>query len=578
MTRAINLESFNTEILWSRLAAATDEAAFALMRTAFSGVVRENLDFACGLFDADARLLVQDRIGTPGLAGPMPRAILHFLDAFPPAALKPRDVLITNDPWMTSGHLHDFTLLSPIFFEGRICGYAMCIAHHIDVGGRGAMSMESRDVFEEGIHVRPSYLLKQGEPYETIWNVIADNVRYPEMVLGDIRAQLASNAICSSHLLQMVQSIGPAGFQNLADSIINRTEATTRTAIKRVPDGTYDATMIVDRPPDRNGNIGEPVQLCVSIKVVNDTIDVDFTGTSPQVEMAFNSPLNGLTTAYVLMALKCVLDPEMPVNHGFIQPIRISAPEGTLLNPKRPAPVVSRNYLAHVMPELLFTALAKVVPNQVIAASGTAPAWNQQIEGTAADGRRYAHFFPVRGGLGARPDRDGISCISFPTNITTLQVEVIEADSPIIVDEKEILCDSAGPGRFRGGCGQVVALRVLEGDLGPTETMFLTIQGGRFGRPVPGLGGGGDGAVGSIRMNDEGIRNGRMWRLAPGDRVEYRTPGGGGYHDPLTRDVAAVADDVRKGYVSVAQARSCYGVVSDGQGNVDSAATAKLRS
>lgn len=550
---------FRTEIYWSRLAAAVDEAAFALVRTAYSGVVRENLDFACGLFDGQARLLVQDRVGTPGLAGPMPGAIRGFLSAFPSETLVPGDVLITNDPWIVSGHKHDTTVLTPIFDGTDVIGFAMSVAHQIDIGGRG-MTLESRDVFEEGLAIRPAKLFDAGKRNETLWEVIGDNVRFPEMVLGDIEAQIASNQICASHLSGIRSALGATGFLDLAQSIIERTEATTRKAIASIPEGSYRSRLNVERPGSTASAQGEPLHLDVTITTKNGSLTVDYAGTSPQVAMAFNSPLNGLTTSYTLMALKCVLDPEMPMNHGFMEPITIQAPEGCLLNPRRPASVRGRNYLAHTIPELIFGALVDAVPDRVIAPSGTAPAWNQQIEGTTDSGGKYAHFFPIRGGLGARPDRDGISCISFPTNVSTLQVEVLEADAPLIVEKKEFRIDSGGPGKFRGGCGQEVTLRIRDGMGAPHGPVYVGIQGGRLGEPIEGYMGGGTGLPGSIALNGERIGAGRLWQLRAGDRIEYKTPGGGGYHHPSERHRSAVEADVRDGLVSSEAAKEVYGV------------------
>lgn len=570
------MEAFRTEVFWSRLGAAVDEAAIALIRTAFSGVVRDNRDFACGLFDAKARLLAQDSLGTPGLSGPMPWAMKHFLAAYPPETLEPGDVLITNDPWKVSGHLLDTTVLTPIFLEHRLAGYAMCIAHQIDIGGRG-MTIESRDVHEEGLWIPILKLMQAGQPHRDLWAIIRENVRTPEMVLGDIRAQLASNDICGRHLIAIVREIGIEGLSDLADDIASRTERSTRAAIAAIPDGIYRATLQLDSRPDSSGRNGTPLYLRVAVKVQADEVVVDFEGTSPQVPVAINSPLNGLTTAYILMGLKSMLDPLMPINDGFMRPITITAPAGCLVNPSRPASCRMRNQVAHFIPELLFTAMSSAIPGRVIAPSGTAPPWNQQINGTWPDGKPYAHFFPVRGGLGARPDRDGISCLSFPTNVSTLQIELLEADAPIIVEKKEILMDSAGAGKSRGGCGQEVILRVLDGDLAPHGQLYLGIQGGRFEFGIPGFHGGGSAPRGYIEVNGESIRSGKLWSITSGDRIRYRTPGGGGFYPAWERPPRQVADDVRAGYVSRERAREEYGVVLDDNLRVDATETERER-
>ena len=572
----MKLDPVKTEVYWARLLSAVDEAAMTLIRTAFSGIVRDNHDFACGLLDATGRLLAQDTMGTPGLAGPMPITMGHFLAAYPASALRPGDVLITNDPWKVAGHLSDTTLLTPLFSEDTLVGFAMCVAHQMDIGGRG-MTTETRDVYEEGLWIPILKLYDAGVANESLFAIIRHNVRIPEMVVGDLRAQLASNEIAGRHLLRLVQEIGPDGVLALADEITDRTEASTRAAIERVPDGTYRSVALIDRRPDASGALGDPLRVEVAVTVTGSNVLVDFAGTSPQVEVGINACLYGLTMAYALMGLKSALDPLLPINGGFLRPITITAPEGCLMNPLHPAPVQGRTQVAHFAVEGVLRALASAIPERVIAGCGSLPSWNQQVTGRLWNGRSYIHFFPIRGGLGARPDSDGVSCLSFPSNVATLPVELLEAESSVIFERKEFLPDSAGAGRFRGGVGQELVLRVQGTAARPAQPVAIGMSGGRMDFEVPGLHGGGAAPKGVVEINGKPVRTGHQWALQPGDVVRYRVPGGGGCYDPLTRDPERVRADVRAGLVSLEAAARLYGVVLSAGGEVDRAATAARR-
>ena len=564
------------EIYWAQLISAVNDAATVLLRTSFSGMLRDCRDFACSLFDARGHLLVQDQLGTPGLSGPTPGAMRHFLAAYPPSEFSPGDVMITNDPWKVSGHLADTTVLTPLHEHGELLGFAMCVAHQLDIGGRG-VTIESRDVHEEGLWLPILKLYRRGQLNDDLMAIIRHNVRMPEMVVGDIQAQIASNDIAGRGLRRLANDIGIDTLPQLSDEIANRTEAATRAAVERIPDGDYGSELLIDGQTNREGRVSDSLRLRVTIRVRGSSLIVDFAGTSPQVPVAINACLNGLTMAYVLMGLKCVLDPELPMNEGFLRPITLIAPEGCLVNPRYPAPVQARQQVAHFMVEVILNALAIAMPDRVIAGCGSVPAWNQQFEGVGRAGRAFNHFFPLRGGLGAGPDRDGTSCLSFPTNVATLPVELLEADVPILVERKEMLPDSAGPGRFRGGLGQEVIVSVSDGELTTGGPVLLSCQGGRFDFGVPGLHGGRPAPRGEVHYNGKAVRSGAQWVLKPGDRVVYKVPGGGGFYDPFTRDPYRVLADVQAGLVTVEAARRDYGVVITAAGKFDDEATECLR-
>jgi len=552
------MNAIDIEINWNRVVAAVNEAAGTLMRTAFSGIVRDNRDFACGVFSRSGELLAQDTLGTPGLAGPMPKAMPFFMSKYPASSLEPGDVLFTNDPWQITGHLNDITMVSPIWVDGEIVAYAMSIAHQTDIGGRG-MTLESRDVYEEGIRIPLCKLLLAGELNRDAIMFVRENVRVPNMVMGDIRAQLAANDTIARHVVTLVSLLGSDEFSSLGEEITSRTETATRTALTELSPGVYSAELALDSDFGVRTSVNNKYVLKATITVNADSLSIDYDGTSDQAPFAINSCLNGLTTSYTLFALKSVLNPHLPMNSGFIRPITFSAPVGTLLNPTFPAPVRGRNQVAHFLPELIYQALSQLVPDRVIAPSGTVPSWNQQFTGIGNDGAQYSQVFPIRGGMGASARDDGLSCITFPHNVQNLPVEVLEQDVPVVVEEKEFLVDSAGAGKWQGGFGQRVRLRVpTEPGLRPRSPVFIGMQGGRFEHEVPGLFGGGAAPRGRVSVNGTPTRTGRMLALEPGDTLVYEVPGGGGYGDPLARPRHLVEEDVRNGLVSHSRAKSLY--------------------
>lgn len=552
------MNAIEIEINWNRLTASVNEAASTLMRTAFSGIVRDNRDFACGLFSRDGELLAQDTLGTPGLAGPMPKAMPYFMSNYPEAVLLPGDVLFTNDPWQITGHLNDITMVSPIWLDGEIVAYAMSIAHQTDIGGRG-MTLESRDVFEEGLRIPLCKLLEAGELNRDALMFVRENVRVPNMVLGDIRAQLAANDTIVRHTLSMIDTIGPSEFVEFGRDILSRTELATRTALGELAPGVYKAELQLDSDFGLKRESMEPFWLKATITVASESLTIDYAGTSKQAPFAINSCLNGLTTSYTLFALKSILNPHLPMNSGFIRPLRFDAPQGTLLNPTFPAPVRGRNQVAHFLPELIYQAFSESIPEKVIAPSGTVPSWNQQFTGIGNDGLPYSQVFPIRGGMGASARQDGLSCITFPHNVQNLPVEILEQDVPVVVDEKQFLPDSAGIGTRQGGFGQRFVVRVpTEPGLRPKNPVFVGMQGGRFEHEIPGIFGGGSAPRGCVKFNGKPTRTGRMLSLQAGDRLEYEVPGGGGYGDPKRRPRHLVEADILNDLVTLDRAEEAY--------------------
>lgn len=556
------------QVLWARLVSIADEIATTLVKTAFSHVVRDNHDYSCALYDAEGRMLAQSTQCTPGQIGAMPRLMKDVLAAHPAETLEPGDVLITNDPWLGSGHTPDIYLATPIFRGGRLVGFAVNSAHHIDIGGR-LSAPDAREVFEEGLIIPITKLYARGEPNEGLLQLIERNVRVADKVIGDLRAQLAANYVGARRFLELMDERGLDTMTDLARQIIDHSETSMRAAIAEAPDGVYtDEVTLEERDP-----AGAPIRLVARVDIRGDEVHVDFTGTSPQVELPINSVYN-FTYAYTVFPIKCALHPHLPNNEGCFRPVRLTVPEGTCLNPRFPAAVRFRTSLGYFAVEVIFGALAKAIPDKVMAPSGTYPLWLSVFAGVADDGRPYVFHYNAQGGTGARRGRDGVSALVFPPNVANTPTELLEIEAPLLCEQKALVPDSGGPGRHRGGLGQEIVIRTLA-----RQPCVASIIGGRYHEGAPGLHGGKNGATADVRVND-GASLGRdaVVRLTHGEFVRIRLPGGGGFGDPIERDPALVADDVRRGLVTPERAREDYGVVLRPElDGIDPAATERPR-
>lgn len=553
------------EVLWNRLISVVNEQATALMRTSFTTVVRESGDLSAGVFDPRGNMIAQAVTGTPGHINSMATCIHHFLAVYPANTLRPGDVLITNDPHKTSGQLHDFTVITPIFDrQERLVAFFGSTCHAIDIGGRG-LGADARSLFEEGLFVPITKWYDAGRPNAELVKIIRANVREPEQVLGDLHAQVAGNDVGGARLLEFMDEFGLDSIVPLADEIIGRSERAMRDAIAKLPDGVYTHSAQSD-------GFDAPVTLAVTLTKRGDGIFADWTGTSAASDRGINVVLN-YTHAYVTYALKCALCPEVPNNEGSFRPVEVTAPPGCLLNALPPAPVAGRHVIGHFLPGIIFGALAQALPQRVIA-EGAANIWATQLTGRRDTGEPWTYVWFSCGGTGARPTKDGLHTTAFPSGIMGVQVESIENLAPVQVHRREILRDSGGAGRFRGGCGQEMEVSVREGD--------AYILGPIFDRtriPAAGYAGGRQGALGAIVIgNGRELRDKSQVTLPTSERFTLRLPGGGGFYDPWTREPAAVLDDVLDQFVSVAMAREQYGVVIDeARLAVDEEATAALR-
>ena len=551
MPKHPKIDPITLEICWKRLESIVEEMAATLVRTSFSTCVRDLNDYACSLFDAEARLLAQSRDSTPGLCGPLGNMLRHMLTIMPPSDLVPGDVLIGNDPWHASGHHNDITVATPAFHGGRLIGFVMSCAHQTDIGGRRGTD-ECRDNYEEGLRIPVVKFHRAGDPNREVMAFIRANVRSSDLVLGDLAAQCAANYVGVQRMAELCREKGWDDVQALGDEMITRTDKVTRDAIAAVPNGIYQASAPVLRVGDGD------VVLSVAVHVRDDEIEIDYSASSAAVARAINCTRT-YTHAYTVFTLSCLLDLPVSLNEGTLAHLKTKTRPGTILDAQFPAPVNARTNIGTFIPEIIMRALAPAMPDRAIAGGGGTPLWGQYMSGRWKDGKAFAPLNFSNGGLGGRPGLDGVSCLAFPTNVGNTPAEILEREVPAVVLRRELWPDSEGPGTFRGGFGQVFGLKILAGEHGPDGNILMTLRGGRLNRGVPGLLGGGESLTGRALLNGADIPVGVQFEAKPDDVLECYIPGGGGFGDPLDRDRDLVTDDIRNGLVDPSRAASIYG-------------------
>ncbi len=512
--RRQTFDAVTLEVLWTRIISIVDEAAKAIVRTSFSTLSNEANDFACILTDARGFALAQNSGSIPSFIGTLPATVRHFLRALGPERLHPGDILITNDAWMGTGHMSDVSVLKPIFHRDRLVAFSATTAHMPDIGGR-VRAIEAREVFEEGLHIPLAKLVHRGTTDETMVQLIRANVRTPDMTMGDIWAQAGANELMERRVRTLLDDYALDDFEALGDELFGRAERAMRDAIKAVPDGTY-------RYGFRTDGVDVPFEFRIALTIRGDEVVADYTGTSPQQPRAINC-VYAYTYAMTAYAIRCALLPTLANNEGMYRPVKVTAPEGSLLNPRFPAAVVSRATTGHYVPVLVLGALHRVIPERVMAGVGS-PLWAITQSGVRDDGRPYTNVFFFNGGMGATATKDGEHVLSWPSNISSTPVEVAERNSPLFVRYKRMRTGSGGAGRFRGGMGQDI---LLENESPrPIVTSFMAE---RTKYAAPGFAGGVDGGLGDVQINGRSIDHRKQYVLKQGDRVLVRTPGGGGY-------------------------------------------------
>ena len=530
----MRLDAVTLEVLWTRLVSVVDEAAKAIVRTSFSTLSNEANDLACVLTDARGGALAQNSGSIPSFIGTLPATVRHFLRAFGPEQLRPGDVLVTNDAWMGTGHMSDVSVVKPIFHRDRLVAFSATTAHMPDIGGR-VRAIEAREIFEEGLHIPLAKLVDAGRTDDTLVRLVRANVRTPDQTMGDIWAQAGANQLMERRVRQLLDDYGLDDLEAVADELFGRADRAMRAAIGAVPDGTY-------RYGFRTDGVDVPFDFKVALTVAGDEVVADYAGTSPQQPRAINCVL-AYTYAMTAYAIRCALLPAVPNNEGMYRAVRVTAPEGCLLNPRFPAAVVSRAVTGHYVPLLVFGALRRVVPDRVMAGVGS-PLWAVTQSGVRDDFRPYTNVLFFNGGMGATARKDGEHVLSWPSNISCTPVEVAERNSPFLVRYKRMRPGSGGAGRFRGGLGQDIMLESRS-----ARPIIVSFMAERTRYPAPGFAGGGPGGLGAVQLNGRPLDHRAQHLLARGDRILVRTPGGGGYGRPARRDPALAARDRARGYV-----------------------------
>ena len=543
------------DVIWPRLIALADEMAATLFRTAFSHDVIEVHDMSTGLYDDRGNLVAQTWLGATGHTGVMPVFGKNLVAAFPPESVRPGDVFICNDPWLCNGQTADVFITTPAFVGDRLLGFSINSVHHVDIGGRKGSGL-SEEVFEEGLIIPLLRLYRAGRPNDDLFALLRRNVRFSEKMIGDVRAQMASGWIGARGLERLACEFGLASLRPVADEIFRRTEAGMRAGIARLPDGRYAKELAMEIE-----GIAEPQTIALTVTIDGDELHADFTGTAAQVRRPVNSPIN-YTRAYVAVPLKMACDPERPNNEGTYRPLRVTAPDGCLVNPTYPAACFWRLAAGMLVSELMFRILAEIAPDRVPADSGSMPTWQFYVNGTRKDGGAFALHQHAFGGMGGRPGRDGLASVSFPYNVRDVSIEWAELETAILFERRELIADSGGAGRWRGGLGEELALRAFDdGRLDPASPVVLSGSAGRMRFAPAGLYGGRPGSHGRILVNDVAIAPSSSPNIVfrSGDLVRLRLPGGGGYGDPRQRDRALVAEDLRNGVITPEAARREYG-------------------
>ena len=538
------------EIMWNRLISIADQAATTLVRTSFSTIVRECNDYACVLMDRNGDTLAENRGAIPSFVGTLSRTMKHFLRRFPADTWRPGDVVITNDPWMGTGHRPDFTMATPVFRNGELVAFTGIIAHASDIGGV-IFSADSRSVFEEGLGVPPMKLFSKGVPNDGLFELIRYNVRVPEQVTGDFMAMVAGCEVSGEQLLAFMDEYGVDVLEALSRNIQARAEGVMRRSISRLPDGTYSHTVTLD-------GFDEPIRIACAITIRGDGLEVDFAGTSPQLDQGGVNVVYNYTWAFTTYPLKCILDPLTFRNEGSYRPFTIKAPEESILNATYPKAVSSRHLTGHCITSAVFGALAPILPEMVIADSGSTPQYISFFAGVDASSQPFSLMLFLSGGMGASREMDGPHCAPFPSNPIPGSVEVMEAVAPLVVWQKELAQDSGGAGRFRGGGGQEVRIEVTS-----PQRSELSMMSERWDFPPEGLHGGLPGSrSGAVKIAPDGTALPRKGRtiLEPGDMIRLTIAGGAGFGPPGEREVERVIEDLRNEIISADAARTIYGL------------------
>lgn len=544
----MTLSPTKLQVMWNRLLAVVEEQGQALIRAAFSPIVRECGDISAGIFDFEGRMLAQAVTGTPGHINTMAEAVITLRGRFPVQDMRPGDIYMTNDPWIASGHLNDFLLLMPVFFEGGVIGFTSCTSHLVDLGGLG-MGPEGADIYDEGLLIPPCKLVEGGEINALLMEIVKANSREPVANEGDIYALVACCEAGATRLAGMMAEFGLSDLCALADYIIDTSYRGTLEAIAELPKGTWHHVLTVD-------GYDAPIDLQATLSIKNDHLLLDFAGTAGCVGKGINVPLN-YATAYSVFALRCIIGPDIPNNAGSLAPFRVTGPKGCILNAQAPAPVAMRHTLGQMTPDLVYGCLSQALPD-LVPAEGASCMYDLPLrhvpEAVNRGDQQFAIELVFSGGTGARPGLDGLSATAFPSGVWGSQIEMTEAVAPILFHRRELRVDSGGAGRTRGGLGQRIE---VSSSIDEDFMLFLSVE--RINTPAQGRFGGSPGAPGRIRMGQGADLPGKgEMRVKAGETLIFETPGGAGFGPAQQRDPKAIARDLSEGLISAKAAEDLY--------------------
>ncbi len=558
--RPTTLDAFRLEILANALNAITEEIQLTLLRSAYSQVVKEAQDASCAIFTAQGRIVAQPVV-VPGHLGSMRFMLEEVLKEFPLETLRAGDVFITNDPYRGGSHLPDIAVFRPIFYDNRLVAFAGCLIHYTDVGGMvpGSNPVQATELYQEGVVIPPVKLYDAGHENKTLIDMLRANVRGPDIFMGDLRAQEGALLKGEQRLRDLLDRYGCDGVCNAMELLIDYAEKKAREAIAAIPNGVYEFTDYMDHD---GVDLSKPIKIKVRLEVLDDRLRFDFTGTDPQVRGPLNAPLSKTWTT-IFYCVRCVLPDDIPFNDGLTKVVEVYVPEGTLLNPRHPAPVNARSVTVNRVADAVLGALALAVPEKVGAQCCGVPTGISFGGVDPRSGRNFVFYESYCGGMGGTQTADGADAVSTGTsNQMNIPVESIEIDYPVRIVRYELVADSGGSGRFRGGLGLVREYVML------AESASVNVRGDRAAFPPRGLYGGGDGSFSTFFLESEGGRMEKIpskfgGRILRGQRLRIVTPGGGGFGAPAQRDQAALLQDFRDGKISAEKINHDYGVDID---------------
>ncbi len=538
------LDPAGLQIIWSRLISISEEMFTTVWRTAFSPVVAVVQDHGCEILDAEGNCLAHAPSSMPAFNLAMPVVTRAVLARHPATTIQPGDVFVTNDPWLSAGHLPDLCVVTPVFKADRVVAFCATIAHANDIGGTND-DRRPRTVYEEGLQIPILKLYDRGQRNDTLFAMIAANVRGPAEVIGDLEALVAANEVGARRIAALLDEYGLTDTAELSAAIQARTEQAVRHAIAAIPDGIYRASTQFDA-------LTEPLTLAVTVTVCGSNLTVDYTGSADEITPGGINATLSYTRAQTFYTLMCALAPHLPHNEGSLRPFTIVAPEGSILNCRFPAPVNLRLRSGWHLNTILFAALAEVLPGRVMAGSGFLAAF--QARGKRPCGSDFNVPFFAGGGQGASEGRDGRAGYIYPSTAAGMSVEVFESCTPLLIHSKAILPNSGGAGRWRGGPGQRVVVSLLPGWKAPVE---LLMTPDRMTCPAPGLAGGKPGAPVRVTVNgctpapdSTFYQAGYVTLATPDDILVWDLAGGGGWGDPAHRDLAASRHDREQGMIT----------------------------